>query len=66
MVFELWISIDTNSVQTGGRWKINIFDVYPADLIDAVADKLKADGSLQPPEQAKFWKITEKIFAEEF
>jgi len=37
---------------------MNIFDVYPADLIDAVAEKLKADNSLQVPDEAKFWKTS--------
>ena len=35
---------------------ISPYDVYPIDLINAVADKLKKIKGITPPEQSKFWK----------
>ena len=37
---------------------MNIYDVLPQDLINAVAMQLKTDNSLQVPEEAKFWKTS--------
>ncbi|MBN2156349.1 MAG: 30S ribosomal protein S19e [Candidatus Lokiarchaeota archaeon] len=35
---------------------VSVFDVFPIDLIKAVAEKLKTIPGITPPEQSKFWK----------
>lgn len=35
---------------------ISVFDVYPQELIDAVAEKLKKIPGIIPPDQSMFWK----------
>ncbi|WP_457559657.1 30S ribosomal protein S19e [Candidatus Harpocratesius sp.] len=35
---------------------MNIYDVYPQDLISAVAEKLKAEETIKAPKEAMFWK----------